>query len=231
MTDMLPLPLQIAIILIQYLYFISECYTFTMQHNRPTEDQIRAQFVTSLMEYFKIEEDINLRAHVADLVRDIRPAHYREFFRRLSLREMPYKNGFEKIALIAEEFESQSLTPIDQEAQERTQKLYTLMYDIRRDVSLVRDGEKSALELFEAIRFTSIKRQGEDKALLDETDINVVKTLTKKWIYDYVSLDRSLFETRVQHEYRNEILRRERDSQELLSTPLKTKLLHSVKRS
>ncbi|HLD23166.1 MAG TPA: hypothetical protein VJA83_04430, partial [Sulfuricurvum sp.] len=108
--------------------------------NRPTEDQIRAQFVTSLMEYFKIEEDINLRAHVADLVRPIHPAHYREFFRRLSSRPMPYKNGFEKIALIAEEFETQTLTPIDQEARERAENLYRLMYDIRRDVSLIRDG-------------------------------------------------------------------------------------------
>ena len=63
---------------------------------RPTEDQIRAQFVTSLMEYFKIEEDINLRAHISDLVRHIHPSQYREFFRRLSSRPMPYKSGFEK---------------------------------------------------------------------------------------------------------------------------------------
>ncbi|MBD3809419.1 MAG: hypothetical protein IE884_02705 [Sulfuricurvum sp.] len=198
---------------------------------RPTEDQIRAQFVTSLMEYFKIEEDINLRAHIADLVRHIYPSQYREFFRRLSLRPMPYKNGFEKIALVAEEFEEESLTPIDREAQERTLKLYTLMYDIRRDVTLVRDGEKSALERFEAIRFTSIRRVEENKPLLDETDINVVKTLTKKWIYDYVSLDRSLFETRVLHEYRNEILRRERGKNETLAAPLKAKLISSVERS
>lgn len=198
---------------------------------RPTEDQIRAQFVTSLMEYFKIEEDINLRAHVADLVRHIHPSQYREFFRRLSLRPMPYKSGFEKIALVAEEFEEESLTPIDREAQERTLKLYTLMYDIRRDVTLVRDGEKSALERFEEIRFTSIRRAEENKPLLDETDINVVKTLTKKWIYDYVSLDRSLFETRVLHEYRTEILRREREKNETLAAPLKAKLISSVERS
>lgn len=202
-----------------------------MQQNRPTEDQIRAQFVTSLMEYFKIEEDINLRAHVADLVRHIQPSLYREFFRRLSLRDMPYKNGFEKIALIAEEFETQALSPIDQEAQERAKNLYTLMYDIRRDISLIRDGEKSALERFESIRFTSIKRAGEEKPLLDETDINVVKALTKHWIYDYVSLDRSLFEARVIHEYRNELLRREREKNDTLAAPLKAKLISSVKRS
>jgi hypothetical protein len=183
------------------------------------------------MEYFKIEEDINLRAHVADLVRSIHPSQYREFFRRLSSRQMPFKSGFEKIALIAEEFESQTLTPIDIEAQERAEKLYQLMYDIRRDVSLVRDPDKSALERFEQIRFTSIKRLGAEKPLLDETDINVVKILTKQWIYDYVSLDRSLFEARVVHEYRNEILRRERDKNDTLAAPLKAKLLQSVKRS
>lgn len=197
--------------------------------NRPTEDQIRAKFVTSLMEYFKIEEDINLRAHIADLVRNIQPSQYREFFRRLSSRQMPYKSGFEKIALIADEFETQTLTPIDHEAQERAQNLYRLMYDIRRDISLQRDGEKSALERFESIRFTSIKHAGNEKTLLDETDINVVKILTKKWIYDYVSLDRSLFEARVTHEYRNEILRREREKNTTIAAPLKAKLLRSVK--
>src|SRR3989339_1215670 len=197
--------------------------------NRPTEELVRKQFITSLMEYFKIEEDINLRRHIEDLVRDIRPPKYREFFRRLSSRSMPYKSGFEKIALIAEEFETQTLTPIDQEARERAENLYRLMYDIRRDVSLIRDGGKSALERFESIRFTSIKHANEEKPLLDETDINVVKVLTKRWIYDYVSLDRALFEARVTHEYRNEILRRERSKNETLAAPLKAKLLRSVK--
>lgn len=196
-----------------------------MQRHTPTEDQIRAQFVTSLMEYFKIEEDINLRAHVADLVRPIHPSQYREFFRRLSLRDMPYKNGFEKIALIADEFETESLTPIEREAQERTDILYHLMYDLRRDVTLVRDPDKSALERFEAIRFTSIRRTQEEKPLLDETDINVVKALGKQWIYDYVSLDRSLFEGRVLNEYRSEIIRRERDKNTLIAAPLKARLL------
>lgn len=102
------------------------------------------------------------------------------------------------------------------------------MYDIRRDVSLVKDSEKSALERFEQIRFTSIKKVGEEGTLLDETDINVVKILTKRWIYDYVSLDRSLFEGRVMQEYRNEILRRERSRNELIAPPLKAQLIGSV---
>ncbi len=198
-----------------------------MQRHTPTEDQIRAQFVTSLMEYFKIEEDINLRAHVADLVRSIHPSQYREFFRRLSSREMPYKNGFEKIALIAEEFETESLTPVDAEARERADRLYHLMYDLRRDVTLVRDPDKSALERFEAIRFTSIRKASEEKPLLDQTDINVVKALGKRWIYDYVSLDHGLFEARVIVEYRNEILRRERDKTTLIAAPLKGRLIPS----
>lgn len=202
-----------------------------MQQNRPTEDQIRTQFVTSLMNYFKIEEDVFLRSHIDELIRPIAPSRYSNFLNRLSSRDMPYKTAFEKIALIASEFEDETLSPIDQEAQERSQKLYALMYDLHRDISLIRDGEKSALERFESIRFTSIKRSGEEKALLDETDINVVKILTKRWIYDYVSFDRSLFEARVLHEYRNEILRRERSKNDILAAPIKAKLITSAKRS
>ncbi len=198
-----------------------------MYRNGPTEEQIRAQFVTSLMEYFKIEEDINLRAHIADLIRSIHPSQYREFFRRLSGGGMPFKSGFEKIAQIAGEFEHEALSPVEQEAAERTDRLYHLMYDLRRDITLTRDPEKSALERFEQIRFTSIKRAGEEKALLDETDINVVKSLGKRWIYDYVSLDRSLFEARVHSEYADEILRRERSKTESIAAPLKARLLKS----
>ncbi len=201
-----------------------------MQHRTPTEEQIRTQFITSLMEYFKIEENINLRAHVADLVRDIRPAHYREFFRRLSSRPMPFKNGFEKIAQIAGEFEEETLSPIDQEAQQRSEQLYRLMYDIRQQIVLSRDTEHSAVERFEQIRFTSIRRVDSDTPLLDATDINVIRTLTKRWIYDYVSLDRALFEARVTHEYRNEIIRREREKNEVIAAPLKAKLLSASKR-
>jgi CRISPR/Cas system CSM-associated protein Csm2 small subunit len=200
-----------------------------MQRNTPTESQIRSQFITSLMEYFKIEEDINLRAHVADLVRSIHPSQYREFFRRLSSRPMPFKNGFEKIAQIALEFEEETLTPIDREAQERAEKLYRLMYDIRQQIVLARDTEHSAVERFEQIRFTSIRRKEDDAPLLDATDINVIRALTKPWIYDYVSLDRGLFEARVTHEYRNEILRRERDKNEVIAAPVKAQLLSSGK--
>ncbi len=192
---------------------------------RHTEEQIRAQFVTSLMEYFKIEEDINLRAHIADLIRSIHPSQYREFFRRLSAGRMAFKNGFEKIAKVAGEFEHESLTPIEREAAERTDRLYHLMYDLRRDVTLARDPEKSALERFESIRFSSIKRSGEETPLLDETDINVVKTLGKKWIYDYVSLDHGLFEARVRSEYMGEILRRERSKNDAIAAPVKARLL------
>lgn len=199
-----------------------------MKQNRPSEAQIRAQFVTSLMNYFKIEEDVFLRSHIDELIRPIGSNRYSTFLNRLSSREMPYKTAFEKIALIAEEFEYEILSPIETEARERTQKLYNLMYDIRRDVSLVKDSEKSALERFEQIRFTSIKKVGEEGTLLDETDINVVKILTKRWIYDYVSLDRSLFEGRVMQEYRNEILRRERSRNELIAPALKAQLIGSV---
>lgn len=202
-----------------------------MQRHTPTEEQIRSQFITSLMEYFKIEEDINLRAHVADLVRAISPSQYREFFRRLSSRPMPFKSGFEKIALIAQEFEEETLTPIDREAAERAEKLYRLMYDVRQQIVLQRDTELSAVERFEQIRFTSIRRTDSEAPLLDATDINVIRTLTKRWIYDYVSLDRGLFEVRVTHEYRNEILRRERDKNDALSAPLKAKLITAGKRA
>lgn len=181
-----------------------------MQHFTPTDDQIRSQFVTSLMNYFKIEEDIFLRGHIDELLRPISVTKYSEFLHRLSTKEFAFKTGIEKIALIAQEFIEEQLSPLEQEARERTEKLYNLMYDLRRSITEQRDGDHSALERFENVRFTSIKRTDSSELLLDGVDIDVIRNVTKKWIYDYVSLDRGLFESRIEREYRTLLLERER---------------------
>ncbi|HEX5624206.1 MAG TPA: hypothetical protein VFX57_07190 [Sulfuricurvum sp.] len=181
-----------------------------MQHFTPTDDQIRSQFVTSLMNYFKIEEDIFLRGHIDELLRPISVTKYSEFLHRLSTKEFAFKTGIEKIALIAQEFIEEQLSPLEQEARERTEKLYNLMYDLRRSITEQRDGDHSALERFENVRFTSIKRTDSSELLLDGVDIDVIRNVTKKWIYDYVSLDRGLFESRIEREYMTLLLERER---------------------
>ncbi len=186
------------------------CYTSLMQTYIPTDDQIRTQFVTSLMNYFKIDEDVFLRSHIDELVRPISTSRYSEFLRRLSSRDFAYKTGIEKISVIAHELLNEQRSPLELEAHARAQKLYALMYDLRRTVTDEKNSEKSALERFENVRFTTIKEAGSAEALLDTLDIEVVRTLTKRWIYDYVSLDRGLFEGRVAHIYRELLLERER---------------------
>ena len=171
---------------------------------------VRNSFVTSLMDYFKINEDVNLRAHINDLIRNVPKERYKDFFRRLTTSNMPYKNSYEKIAFVAAEYEQEILTPIELEAEERTDHLYHLMYDLRRDITLIRDPNLSALERFENVKFSSLKREGSENLLLDSMDLEIIKELTKKWVYDYVSFDRSLFESKVKALYRNAILERER---------------------
>ncbi|MDP1783970.1 MAG: hypothetical protein Q8K81_00940 [Sulfuricurvum sp.] len=181
-----------------------------MQHFTPTDDQIRSQFVTSLMNYFKIEEDVFLRSHIDELIRPISVGRYSDFLHRLSTRTLAFKTGIEKIALIAQELLEEQLSPLAKEAKERTQKLYNLMYDLRRSITEERNSEHSALERFENVRFTSIKRADSSELLLDSIDIDVIRNVTKRWIYDYVSLDKGLFESRVEREYTTLLLERER---------------------
>lgn len=194
----------------------------------PTDDQIRAQFVTSLMNYFKIEEDVFLRSHIDELIRPISTSRYSEFLRRLSSRDFAYKTGIEKISLIASELLEEQRSPLELEAHERTQKLYALMYDLRRSITDVKNNEQSAAERFENVRFTSIKRADSTEPLLDSLDIDVIRILTKRWIYDYVSNDRGLFEARVEHEYLTLLIERERLSrQNIISTTTKKALRRS----
>ncbi|MDD2828087.1 MAG: hypothetical protein PHW18_00780 [Sulfuricurvum sp.] len=181
-----------------------------MQHYTPTDDQIRSQFVTSLMNYFKIDEDVFLRSHIDELIRPIPIARYSEFLRRLSTRDLAFKTGIEKISLIAQEMFEEQRSPLEHQAHERSQKLYQLMYDLRRHVSEEKNSEHSALERFENIRFTSIKQADSTEALLDSLDIDVVRILTKRWIYDYVSNDRGLFELRCAQEYLKALIERQR---------------------
>ncbi|MDD5065271.1 MAG: hypothetical protein PHQ35_11010 [Phycisphaerae bacterium] len=187
-----------------------------MQPFTPTDDQIRTQFVTSLMNYFKIEEDVFLRSHIDELIRPINTARYSEFLRRLSSRDFAYKTGIEKISLIAHELYEEQLSPLETQAHERAQKLYALMYDLRRNITEVKNSEHSAAERFENVRFTSIKHADSSEPLLDLLDIDVIRLLTKRWIYDYVSNDRGLFEARVEHEYLTLLIEQERISRQPL---------------
>jgi hypothetical protein len=183
---------------------------FFMEHYTPTNDQIRGQFVSSLMNYFKIEEDVFLRSHIDELIRPIAVTRYSDFLHRLSTRTLAFKTGIEKIALIAQELIEEQLSPLAQEAKERTQRLYNLMYDLRRSITEERNAQHSALARFENVKFTSIKRADSTQPLLDSLDIDVIRNVTKQWIYDYVTLDRGLFEARIEREYTDLLIEKER---------------------
>jgi hypothetical protein len=200
-----------------------------MQPFTPTDDQIRTQFVSSLMNYFKIEEDVFLRSHIDELIRPISVTRYSDFLHRLSTRPLAFKTGIEKIALIAQELIEEQLSPLSQEAKERTQKLYNLMYDLRRSIIEERNAQHSALTRFENVKFTSIKRADSAELLLDSLDIDVIRNVTKQWIYDYVTLDRGLFEARIEREYTDLLLERER-AKNTQSISHKTKVALGAKR-
>lgn len=183
---------------------------FFMEHFTPTNDQLQAKFVNALMNYFKIEEDVFLRSHILELIRPLNTDCYSNFLHRLSTRTMPFKSGIEKIAIIAQELTEEQLSPLVQEARERTQKLYNLMYDLRRSITEQRNAQHSALARFENVKFTSIKRADSQELLLDSLDIDVIRNVSKQWIYDYVTLDRGLFEARIEREYTDLLIERER---------------------
>lgn len=183
---------------------------FFMEHFTPTNDQLQAKFVNALMNYFKIEEDVFLRSHILELIRPLNTDCYSNFLHRLSTRAMPFKSGIEKIALIAQELSQEQLSPLVQEARERTQKLYNLMYDLRRSITEQRNAQHSALARFENVKFTSIKRADSQELLLDSLDIDVIRNVSKQWIYDYVTLDRGLFEARIEREYADLLIEEER---------------------
>lgn len=182
-----------------------------MQAYIPTDDQIRSQFVNSLMNYFKIEEDVFLRSHIDELIRPISVTKYSDFLHRLSTRPLSFKTGIEKIALIAQEILSEQRSPLEEEARLRTQKLYDLMYDLRRSITEVKGSLQSALERFENVRFTTLRRSDSNTPLLDAMDIDAIRQVSKRWIYDYVAFDRGLFEARLLHEYTQLLLEQERN--------------------
>jgi hypothetical protein len=194
----------------------------------PTEDQIRTQFVTSLMNYFKIEEDVFLRSHIDELIRPLQTNLYKEFLHRLSSREFAYKTGIEKISTIAHELYSEQCSPLERQAQERAGKLYILMYDLRRVIVEQRDEKKSALERFENVAFTSLRPSVHGEPFLDSVDIDAVRILTKRWIYDTIALDRGIFDARVTQTYLELLIKQERLSRQPLIAPKTRKM---VKRS
>jgi len=154
----------------------------TIEHN------IKMQFVTSLMNYFKIEEDINLRHHIRDLTEHIDKRHYREFFRRLSSGEHAYKNAFEKIAAVAKSFTEHR----QNEHHQRAKYLYDIMYELRRTLLLTHPLESAADE-FEQIYIAKIRDKKSGDYLLKKEDVAVIRSLGKRWIFDNVAADKSYF--------------------------------------
>jgi len=149
---------------------------------------IKTQFVTSLMQYYKIEEDINLRAHIADLTSEIHRSQYREFFRRLSAGNMSFMNPFEKIYAVAESFKEAAFTE-----NKSAKHLYDLMYELRKNIILSENTEGSAQERFENIHISKIKDKNSGEYLLNAEDIEVIRNLGKRWIFDNVAGDKSYF--------------------------------------
>lgn len=192
------------------------------------EQNIKDQFVTSLMNYFKIEEDINLRAHIADLTRDIEPSQYRIFFRRLSENSYEYKSAYEKIALVVKSFEEERINSLFKEVKERVKKLYDTMYELHKMIVLDNTQTISAKERFNQVYFAKLKHKNSDNLILDELDIEVVKNIGKEWIFDHVSYDKSLFLDRLELEYKNIIIRRHQKENPLkLSDGMKVYLFNA----
>jgi len=183
-----------------------------MQYQDDIEANIRNQFVTSLMEYFKIEEDINLRSHISDLIRNVDRTQFREFLRRLSAGDMPYKSAFEKIALVAQSLENEMLDSLFGDVKRQSKYLYDLMYDLHRKVLFESDNDEDAKGKFENIYFAKIKDKNSNKLLLSSRDLKVVKAVGKVWIFDHVAFDKSLFLQRIEQEYKNQIMQEERSN-------------------
>ena len=163
-------------------------------------EQIRAKFVDSLMNYYKIEEDVFLRQHIAELTIHIDPKQYRDFFNTLSTSEMPYKNPFEKIAHVAKQF---SAFGRDQGSAKRAKYLYDIMYELRKNIILHDDDDDAtpASERFEQVYVSRIKEKKTGKLLLDTEDVEVIRNLGKRWIFENVAGDKSHFLATVAAEY------------------------------
>ncbi len=173
---------------------------------------IKDQFVSSLMNYFKIEEDINLRAHIADVTQHIESAQYREFFRRLSFNDYAYKGAFEKIALVVKSFEEDQQKMLFSGVKERVQSLYDIMYELHRMMVLEEAQELTPLERFVRVHFARLKHAQTQELFLDDIDIDVVKSVGKEWIFNHVAYDKSLFLDRMELEYKNALLRQHHQS-------------------
>jgi len=170
------------------------------------DNTIRHEFISALMDYFKIEENINLREHIQDLIENIDKSQYREFLRRLSAGNMTYKTAFEKISIVAESFQEELKSVLFGDVKRRVKQLYDVMYELHRQIGLS-SKEEEAFEAFENVYFSKIKDKNSDEILFDALDIEVIKTMTKEWIYNTVVFDKSLFIHSVENAYKNAILK------------------------
>ena len=190
--------------------------------------QLRHIFVTDLMEYYKIEETPFLRSHIEDLVKDIQPKQYRDFLLKLSTTDMPYKNGFEKIATVAQSFKDEFKNVLFSDVKRRVKQLYDIMYELHRQIGESSSETLSEKERFMQVYFSKIRDKKSDKLLFDDLDIEVIKDIGKSWIYDTVIFDKSLFLERVEISYKNAILKRNAIENVAITSPNTSKQIKQL---
>jgi hypothetical protein len=144
------------------------------------------------------------------------------------MSQFEYKMAYEKIALVVLSFEEEELKELFKDVKTRVKKLYDVMYELHKMIILDEDASLPAKERFLHVYFARLRHKDSNEPILDALDIEVVKNITKAWIFDHVSYDKSLFLERVEMEYKNAIVSQHRHTVKELSATLNPYLIKST---
>lgn len=164
--------------------------------------------VNTLIKSLALEVTRTTREYLKTIIRDVRPADFIKILDELADEDgrLAYKTPLERIIYAIKAAAKVSKDELSIVSTERAEFLYSLLYQIKKQITATREVGKSALQKFEEIDLKTIRMSQDSLPALDKINLASVTGVGKKWIYDHVDFDRSLFISRLKNEIKSQII-------------------------
>lgn len=154
----------------------------------------------TLKQTFKLPDTVTSDSFIERQIRKLSLNQYERFLEILtSDPAMQFKTALEKIVSAIKIVQNEFKEKNKGEIATRIENIYNVVYALKAQITSIKNVEKSAVERFENVKFTTIMIG--EKNVFDEIDIEVIRRCGKQWFYDHVNYDRGIFNRRLESEY------------------------------
>lgn len=184
----------------------------------PSEDNIRAAYVSHLISRFKLDNNVFARGDILTILEPIKTSQFQEFSLRLSQGDFPYLDAYQRIERVARSFQSDYEHGIFADVD----KMASLFYEkFRALYNITLEPGIDHKQKFVTINLQTVTADG--APMFSAMELEIARRITPERIYDMVTFDLTMFKARVTSEMKTYILEQKRNERMAAITDRKVK--------